>query len=230
MTADPVYQYESEDRLTVLVTAWPDRARALVIDNDEAEQRAADLLGEVKVLRGEINDTFDPISQKQYAAWKETLAQKKRHDEPLDEAERIIKRSLGGYRTEKENRALAQRREDEERRRRMEEDLRIAEAAAAEDAGDHQAAEELISAPIHVAPPAQEIAKPSGVTYRETWSFEITSLLALVQHCAANPQDLNLLTPNTTAIRQLVTARKAGFSVPGVRVWMEKTAAAAKRR
>ena len=82
---------------------------------------------------------------------------------------------------------------------------------------------------MRVAPPTVTVAKPQGLTYRKVWKFEITSVAALIKHVASNPSLANLLTPNTTAIRSLVTGQKTGFNVPGVRVWEENEPAQTRR-
>jgi gas vesicle protein len=219
----------SPAELETRVVAWPDRARELRIVDDKTMEQAGELLREIKTLRREVDTTFDPIVSKAHEAHKEACAQKKRHAQPLDEAEDILKRSLASYREEQERRAEEERRRLEEEARQLEGEQRFAEMEAALDAGDEQAAEEIVARPVLVAPPLVRIAKPQGVSYREEWKFEVTSLRALVMHCAKNPADLNLLIPNPTAIRQLVNARKSGCQIPGVRVW-KGTGVAAKGR
>ena len=44
-----------------------------------------------KDLRAKIAETFDPIISKAHAAHKEAVGQKKKHDDPLEQAQRIIK-------------------------------------------------------------------------------------------------------------------------------------------
>lgn len=231
MSALPI-EVEDTKELELRANAWPDRARAIVIADDRTFIAAGELVNEIKSLRKEIDSTFDPIIQKAHEAHREALAQKKRHEAPLAEAELIIKKSLNVYRTEQERKADDERRRLEDEARKREEERRLEEAQELQDAGDIQAAEEVISEPI--APPPVRVAPPTpkvaGVQFRETWTFAVENLHQLVQHVAAHPEDLNLLQANTTAIRQMVNARKTACRIPGVRVWSEKNVAAGGRR
>jgi hypothetical protein len=230
MTATPLLIEETvKPDLTLVVQSWPDRARAIVIETDDDATKAAELLNDVKKLRGEVDASFNPIITKAHEAHKEALAQKKRHSDPLDEAERVLKATLNVFRQQQERKALEERRRLEEAARKLEEEQRLAEVDAALAADDEVAAEEIIQRPMQVAAPKVAAFKPAGVTYREKWTFEVTSLTELVKHCAAHPEDINLLAPNTTAIRALVLARKKSFTVPGLRAWDEGNVAASRR-
>jgi hypothetical protein len=228
MSAMPVEVAELEVR----ALAWPDRARAIVIADDATFVSAGDLLGEIKSLRKEIDATFDPIISKQYEAHREAIGQKKRHETPLIDAEAIIKRSLGTYREEQERERREEQARLQEEARRREEDVLLAAALEAERDGDAAAAEEIISTPV--APPPVSVAPPTpkvaGVQFREVWTFGVMSLAGLVKHVAAHPEDINLLTPNMPAIRQLVNSRKSACRIPGVKVWVEQQVAARSSR
>lgn len=230
MSALPI-EVETKD-LEVRALAWPDRARAIVISDDQTFIAAGDFVTEIKSLRKEIDSTFDPIIAAAHKAHQEAISQKRRHEAPLAEAEMIIKKSLTIYRDAQERRAAEERRRLEDEARKREEDRRLAEAQELQDSGDVAAADEIISEPI--APPPVKVApitpKVASVQFRETWQFSIENLHELVKHVAAHPEDLNLLQANTTAVRQMVNARKSACRIPGVKVWSEKSVAAGGRR
>src|SRR3990172_2943408 len=85
------------ERLSRTVASWHDRAHALVVQDQASYEGAAVLLREIKSLRGEIELTFGPITAKARAAWKESLAQRKRHEAPLEIAEGTIKRAMATF-------------------------------------------------------------------------------------------------------------------------------------
>ena len=150
------------NELEIRALAWPDRARATTISSDAEFIAGADLLGEIKSLRDEIDATFDPIVSAAHAAHKEALRQKARHDAPLAEAERIIKGSLSSYRSEQERKRALEAAALRDAARKLEEERIIAEALEAERDGDAEAAAEIISAPIaqpvvHVAPATPKV-------------------------------------------------------------------------
>jgi hypothetical protein len=218
-----------EPDLETKIATCIDSARALRIDTDAAMDAAGSLLLQIKTRRDELDEAYDSIIKKAHDAHKEALGKKATYEKPLIEAELTIKKALGDYRREQERKALAERARLEEESRKMAELQQEQEFDAAAAAGDEVAAAQVLEQQIFTPAPVVPIAKPQGISYRETWKFEVTSLAALVKHCAAHPEDLHLLAPNTTAIGQLVKARKSGCNLPGVRVWPDKTVAASSR-
>src|SRR5690606_19711824 len=89
----------------------PDQAKLIQITDDESFQKAGVLLLSIKDIRKEIDRTFDPIVKKAHEAHKEAVAQKKRVEAPLVEAEGIIKPRILKYQQEQERK----RREEEAR-------------------------------------------------------------------------------------------------------------------
>lgn len=106
-----------------------EQAGRLVIKCQTDLETAKDLISNViKALKREMDDTFDGIIAKAHAAHKEAVAQKKRHYEPLEAAERQIKQKMGVYLDEQDR----IRREEEARARAEEERKRAAAIAAAD--------------------------------------------------------------------------------------------------
>jgi hypothetical protein len=79
------------------VTPVTQEAGALVIKSAEQKGLAVDKIRIIKALRKEVEDTFNPIIEKAHSAHKEAVSQRKKFTDPLDEAERIIKRKIGDY-------------------------------------------------------------------------------------------------------------------------------------
>jgi hypothetical protein len=57
----------------------------------------------IKAFQKEVDSTFDPIIERAHVTHKEALAQKKKHMDPLAEAEKRIKQLIGDYLTLVEN-------------------------------------------------------------------------------------------------------------------------------
>jgi hypothetical protein len=214
-------------------TGWPARARSLAIDSQEALELAADELAAVKALLSEVDATFDPIVKKAFETHKEAVAQKKRHRQPLEEAELIFKGAIAGYHSRQGLlRLQEQKRLEEEARARQAEELeREIEQAEAEGASSAEVAaiiqREEARPPAPVVAP-QTVRPVAGVSMREMWAAEVTNLLSLVRYVANNPQFVGLLTPNMTAINGMARSLKTAMRIPGVRAY--STTGVASRR
>lgn len=94
------------------------QAAAIMVTSHEQEQAAVDFLKGLKAVRKEVEGTFGPIKEKAHAAWKETVAQEKKHLEPLDAAERMVKGKIVYFQDEQEKlRRLEQARLEEQARK-----------------------------------------------------------------------------------------------------------------
>lgn len=225
--------------VTEQALSWPDRARTLKVTDDKSYADAAEVLKGIKALRGEVDSTFDPIVKAAFDSHRTAVAQKRKAEAPLTEAEGIIKRSLGDYNTEQER-----KRQEEARRLQAiadaeEETRRLDQAAAMElegnqfgDAALVEEAHALISQPVVAAPVAPlPKATPSvaGISHRTTYSAEVVNFAALVQHIAKYPNLLPLLKVDTTALNAQARSLKDSLSLPGVRVIKTNSVAAGSR-
>lgn len=211
--------------------AYPQQARALTITDASSYQAACDFLKGIKALRTEIADTFEPHIKRAHEAHKALLKEKNDAEAPLAEAERIAKAALVVY-----DQAQERLRREEQARlqaelRRQEEERRLAEAVALEAAGEQAEAEELIAAPVDVPIVAVAPATPkvSGITYRETWSAEVTDLGALVAYVAKYPQFAGLLSANMPALNAQARSLKGQMQIPGVKAVCTRDVAAGRR-
>jgi hypothetical protein len=220
-------QMELVSRETVLeqqAMSWPDKARAFVITTQETLELAANALKGIKGLRAEIEEVFGPNIKRWFDGHRAAVAERKKVEEPLTEAESIIKRNISGYQQEQER-----IRQEEERRLRL-----VAEEAArqqrARELADLEATkptvEEYVAvaerplevAPIYAAPTVQKV---QGVSSRESWKAEVTDLGALIGFVAQNRQYVNLLEANTTAVNAMARSLKSAMSIPGIKVYNE---------
>lgn len=219
------------------------RAMALTVVNNQQMLEASELVKAVAAQRKEVAATFNPIIERAHAAHKEALAQKAKFDGPLEQAQRRLAGCIGSYQAEQERirreaQAEAERlqREAEAKERARlkaeEEDRILAAAAQAEDAGDAELAEAIVSAPVVVElpPPAPVIVPRSvpavqGIVSRETWKAECVDLMALVKAVAAGTVPLRAIMANDVFLGQQARSLKELCRYPGVRVWSESSVA-----
>ena len=70
------------------------KANELVISSEIEYNHAADMLKAIKNLGKKVKETFDPICEKANAAHKEATGKRKEHQQPLKDAEKIIKEKM----------------------------------------------------------------------------------------------------------------------------------------
>lgn len=202
--------------------AIPASAMVLMITDRPSYERGAELLLAVKDLRAEVNRTFDPIIHKQYQAHQEAIAQKKRHDAPLMQAEGLLKPRMAAYlRAEEESRRAAEK--------VLQEAATLQEAVDAEARGDQRSAEAALDGQGIVSVSMPTPPKVAGISRREVWSAEVTDLAALIKAVAAGHAPMALLLPNMSALNQQAKALKASMRYPGVKAVREDVIAAGSR-
>lgn len=145
---------------------FPDRAKRIIVHDGKTLTIANDFLLSIKLLMKEVANTFNPIIQKAHAAHKEAVAQKKRYEEPLTDAERTIKIHIGSYLEDE----AKKEREAEEKARKIEEERQQKETEALErakkyqDQGMEEEAEEIINEiPLPARVPEPPPSKPEGL-------------------------------------------------------------------
>ena len=105
------------------------QATALVVTDQKQYDGCAEFLRSIKAIKHEIDLTFDDPIKKARAAHMAMVASKKKHYEPLDNAEKIVKqKSLGWWqgeqdKLEKERKSREEEaRKEEEKKRKIKED------------------------------------------------------------------------------------------------------------
>lgn len=221
-----------DDRIQALdaeVGRWPAKLRSLPTVEEyrsrdagwraAAHEATALLLRQVKGVRKEIEDTFDPMQRAAHSAWQEVLRQRHRIEDPLEEAEERAKKLFGAYEAHEEN----LRREEEARlreiARKAEENARLAEAEMLERAGEGALAEALLEAPAVVPSPVapRAVPKAEGTSTRTRWVGEVTDLLALAGAVVAGKAPLSFLKVDQSAVNGYVRGLRGAVSVPGLR-------------
>ena len=210
---------------------FPDKARALTIADPASYQSACDFLKGIKSLRTEIAETFEPHIKRAHESHKALLKEKADAEAPLAEAERIVKSALVTYDQAEEHKRRAEAARLQEELRQQEEERRLAEAVELEAAGEQAEAEALIDAPVFVPTVAVAPSTPkvSGISYRETWSANVTDLGALVMYVAQHPQFAGLLLANIPALNGQARSLKGQMQIPGVEAVCTRDVAAGRR-
>lgn len=166
-----------ENELRAAGDATIQTAKSIKIADNAAYESAAAFLVEVKRRAKQVEAYWKPLKEKAKAAWQDIVDKEKAMAAPLAEAEKIIKAGMSRYSTEQEN--IRRAAEAEARRRQREEaDRLLAEAYAAEKAGNAASAAasvamaemvEDMAAPAVVA----EAPKAAGVSVRKTWKARV---------------------------------------------------------
>lgn len=206
-----------------------DRAHAIAVRTPAEYESAVNFLRETKAIREAIEQTFDPAIKAAHDAHKAVLAAKRRHLDPVDDAERHVKGLVGAYTTEQQRLAReAQRAAEEERARlaRAAEEERLRREAvnlypSTEDALPPPPPEEPPPAP----PPLPIVPAAPGVQVRAKWVADVTDLAALVRAVATGAAPLHLLAADATALRKFAEATKGTASIPGVAFRQESVVA-----
>lgn len=172
-----------------------DRALALVVTNDGEYDFAGQELRRVAVVIYNIKAAFKEPKARAHEAHRAITKLEGDLLEIPQKAERRIKEVMGGFVTEQDRirREEQQRLQAEETRKADEAKLR--EALAAEAAGDHEAASQIIEAPT--VAPVIELEKPraAGISARKKYRFHIIDPTKI---------DRKFLIPDESKIRGVV--------------------------
>lgn len=206
-------------------------AAELAVSDRESFDLADAFLGAVKAYRKRIADWINPVIGAWHAGHKASVALRESLDGPAATLETTLKRRLGDYEQEQQRKLRAAEAAAAVERQRLEDEARLQAALAADAAGDAQQAEAILTAPAPpmpvVAPPPApvEIPRAQGLSFRTTYSAEVTDLGALIRAVAAGQAPIAYLQANLPALNGAARAHKEVFSVPGVRLVTERTSA-----
>jgi hypothetical protein len=218
------------------------------VDSAETFDLAADELRAIKTRAKSLEEQRTAITGPINTALRGINALFKAPGEMLEQAEMLLKRKMLIYQREQERVAAELRRQAEEaaaaERRRLEEeaaarqreaDAQAAAAAKAQAEGDAQAAalatanaqraaaeaqSATTTAQVIVAPVVQLAApRAKGISTSTKVDFEVTDLLALLQHVVAHPELVHLVCADETRLRAYTRGLGLACALPGVRVF-----------
>lgn len=212
--AEDIARHEREQAVALAT-----QAGQLTIVDDATYEAAGIVVRDVKAHAKKVDEQkraiLDPLNE----SIKQVRDLFRPVEEQLNLAENTAKRAMATYSEEKEKaaREAAAKARDEARREAERLATEAAEAEAKGDIAQARAklneAEDAEVAGFAVQVPAAP--KVDGVSYRETWKFEVEDIRKL-------PADYLMV--NEKAIGGVVRAMKGNTRIPGVRVWAERTA------
>ena len=225
---EPETQTAEIEQLESTALAWPERAEAIAITDQQTYNHAADLIVEIVGLRKQVVDHHKPIKDAAHKAHKVAIAAEKKLLDPLKQAEAILKRAIQGWTWEQEKIRQEEQRRLAEAQRKADEDARLALAVEAETNGaTSETVGEILDTPVvtpAIVAPAT-FQKANGVSTSLRWHAEVTDIKALCLAVAQGRASSNLVQPNLPALNSMARAMKQTFSVPGCKAVSEATEA-----
>lgn len=193
-------------------------AQACVITTQSEAESANAALRDIKAMSKQVTERFEPAVTAANRAHKELTKLRASLLDPLERAEKIIKSKLGEFMMAEQRKADEARRAAEREAQARAEEERLAHAASLKRQGRTLEAAAELDAPVVAAPVLAPPAAPkiAGTSVREMWTGRVDSLLALVQHVAANPSLIGLLKADQSAIDALARASKHELRIPGL--------------
>lgn len=208
---------EREEALCQEVTDIEFQAGAITIDNEDDYKEAGQFGRLLKQRTAEVKDFWKPLKEAAHKAHAEICAREKAMLQPLSNAEKILKQTMGAYISEQER----IRREAEEAARRAaqaEAERRLQEAIALEAQGKSDAADaaveeaEIMDEMSNMVSVAAEKPKAEGVTTKKDWeieSIDSSKVPVLFAGVELRPVD-------TSAVMRLIRSTKGQVHIPGV--------------
>ncbi len=209
---------DEERKLSTQVSDIEFRAESIVVNDDKSYAQAADFIKEVKKMLKSVKEFFKPMKDQAHKAHAEICRRENEMTEPLANAEKILKQSMGNFAAIQERK----RREEAEKARLEAERLaraKLEEAIAADEAGDDEGremamidaayAEQIASDPASIMP---EPVKPKGVSHKKDWqivSIDDDKVPTDVAGITIRPVD-------TAAIMRLIRSSKGKVKIDGV--------------
>ena len=193
-------------------TPLVEQVHRLAVDSAEGYVEAAGLLKRLNDALTSGRALFKPIKADADRLHATICQQEHFLLDDIEAAKRRLSQRMSVWQSEQEQ--LRQREQ-----KRLQEEAQLAEAEQAEALGDSAGVEAALSGQgvvqVHAAP---VVPKIEGLSPRETWSAEVTDLLALVKAVAAGQAPLAYVQANLTALNGAARAIKQELNAtPGVR-------------
>lgn len=238
MTTEITVTPQMQEALT-----WPEKAKAIVISNQETYDEAVAMKKGLAKLRATIVEEFKPMKEAAHKAHKAITAKEGEYLVPITTAEDYLGGGIKRFEDEQDRirraeqarlQKIARQQYEADRQERLrqaeiarqqEQERILAEAVQAEAMGIPVAVMELppaeaflepapYVAPV-VAAPTYEKAKGTGIV--RTWSAEVYDLKALVKAIADGIVPITYIDANMVALNSRARSDKQLMQVPGVR-------------
>lgn len=205
--------------------ALPDKAKLIVVENNDAMDLADRTKDDIKAMIKTVDEFFKPLADKAFQAHRAITGKWNEVKNPLLEADKYLTGQVKGYLRKLEEIRLAEERRLAEIARKAEEERRLAEAEAAEKAGDHKEAEAIIQEEIYVPPPVVESTAPKadGRKYRTLPRARVIDKMKVIKAVAMNPALQDLIDINISVANQKAKSfgKTLDTAIPGLQYYEE---------
>jgi hypothetical protein len=192
------------------------KAQQLKITTNDEYKEAGEFLKFIKGRQKKIDGEFDPGISAAFLTHRTLTTQKKKFAIPYAEAETCVKKEMGRFSLEQENKRREEqlRLEAELKEKQEAEALKAAEMA--EQAGNQEEAREILQDAINNAPTVivENTTRAEGISTRKTWKWKLID---------KNQVDPIFLIVDTKQVDQIVRAmgKNAEFEVKGILCYEE---------
>ena len=190
------------------------RAEAITITSREEYAAADAFCVGLKELERKVDEAYDEHIDDAYKAHKSLVAKKKTYAQPIEAARRIIKTKLIEWQEIEEKKRLEDEAALRAQARKRADDEALARAQEAQDEGQHEKADAIISEPAEL--PAIVIPKDlpkTSTTIQTRWDYRVTDM-------AAVPREFLML--DTVKLGQVVRAMKGETRIAGIEAYSKK--------
>lgn len=210
------------------VTEW---ANNLAIKTPEDSTQAQDYISQIKAKKTAIHDKFDPSVRQAHKAWKAAKDLYNFFVDPLEAAERVLKRKVVDYQEDVDRKARKKARDEQakhDQEERDRQDKLNKQADKAEEKGKPEKAEALresaqeenYSPPQFLQP---QPAMKKGSFFKENWKGRVIDMRATCQAILDNKIPPTLLMGDEKALNAYAKTIKTSMQVPGIKIYVEKT-------
>ena len=200
--------------------AWPDKAREIVITNQEGYDYAIDVLKIIASIMRNIKEHHAPIKKAAKEAHTISVAAENKFLKPLADANIIVRQTISAWTTEQARLRQAEQKRLDDIARKQAEDERLKLALEAEDAGmPGETVEEIIEHAEQVYTPTAKatFVKDDKVSTRKTWAAEVIDIKLLCKAIVDGKVPATAIMPNMLILNGLARQQKENFDIPGVR-------------
>lgn len=222
-----------ERELETKAINWSDYARSVRVIDKVTHAKACDALTAIKDLRKAAEEHHRPVIDSAHKTHRAACAALNKIDQPLAEAETILKSGIGSFEiAQRRIQAEAERKAREEAERIIAEQREQEIEAAESEGASVEEIRVMAEAPMVIpAPRVQPTFQPApGVTTVTGYKARVTDLRKLCRAVAEGVVAPTLVLPNETALNALARAQKGIMQVPGVVVEETATVRASGRR
>jgi len=193
------------------------QAEELTIVTEKDYEKAGGILLSIKALRKKVKQQFGSAVKKAHVAWKAAKEIENTFDNPLKEAESIIKNSISAYTIEINRKIEEEKRMAEEKARQEAEAKREEETKAAFADGNIQEAFAKKAEPVVAAPVAVRSApKTEGISTRELWSAKVVDIQKLALAVGEGNINPDFILPNMPLLNKYAREVHSSLRIPGV--------------